>query len=637
MRLSPLHSLSKGPVILLQMVKLAWEAYPTGVASVVLLNLVQGLIPVLVAWITKLIFDQLVQVIQVQRDQPSPSGFLGFFPQTLLVLLALQATMLILASVLMHLSTFLNAESGRKLHMKVQSTIFRKINSLQGLAPFEDPRSYDAFRLAAEGAIRGPSDALKTTMYLLQNAVTLIGVLSILLPFSPPLAGAVCLTILPRMYAYIRMGRQRFNLAVSTSPNERRAFYYEHILSNVEYAKELRLFNLADYFMGAFLDTFKRVHQLQRAQQKRETGWHIALEVVSGFVAAIAFALVVLQAFAQRISVGDVTLYTSAVTSIQTSMIAITAGLANMSQNVLFYSRYTKLMELPEPLQLNITPQPVSLLKSGVELRNVSFRYSNEQPWILRNINLHIPAGRCLALVGLNGAGKTTLAKLLTRMYDPTEGNILWDGVDTRSFSPQELRQHISAIFQDFLHYDLTAQENIGLGNVASLHDNDRVMLAARRAGIHERLVTLPKGYQTVLSRWLTATDNDAEGQDQSMTSGIDLSGGEWQKVALARMFMRECDLLILDEPTAALDVQAEYELYSRFVELMVGRTSLLITHRFSTIQMADIVAVLEDGTVVESGSHEELVLQGGTYAKLYTTQAQYYQTCQTASEAGRL
>jgi ATP-binding cassette subfamily B protein len=274
---------------------------------------------------------------------------------------------------------------------------------------------------------------------------------------------------------------------------------------------------------------------------------------------------------------------------------------------------------------------------SGIELRNVSFRYSNEQPWILRNVNLHIPVGRCLALVGLNGAGKTTLAKLLTRMYDPTEGSILWDGVDIRSFSPQELRQHISAIFQDFLHYDLTAQENIGLGNVASLHDNERVMLAARRAGIHERIVALPKGYQTVLSRWLIATDNNTEGQGQGMTSGIDLSGGEWQKVALARMFMRECDLLILDEPTAALDVQAEYELYSRFVELMMGRTSLLITHRFSTIQMADFVAVLEAGTVVEYGSHEELVLQGGTYAKLYTTQAQYYQTCKTASEAGRL
>lgn len=244
------------------------------------------------------------------------------------------------------------------------------------------------------------------------------------------------------------MARQRFNLAASTSPNERRALYYEQILSNVEYAKELRLFNLTGYFMGAFLDTFKRVHPLQRAQQKRETGWQIALEVATGLVAGIVFALVVLQAFTGRISVGDVILYTSAVTSIQTSMIAITVGLGNMGQSVLFYSSYTKLMELSEPLQLNITPQPVSPLKSGIELRNVLFRYSNEQPWILRNVNLHIPAGRCLALVGLNGAGKTTLVKLLTRMYDPTEGNILWDGVDIRSFSPQELRQHISAIFK---------------------------------------------------------------------------------------------------------------------------------------------------------------------------------------------
>jgi ATP-binding cassette subfamily B protein len=214
-------------------------------------------------------------------------------------------------------------------------------------------------------------------------------------------------------------------------------------------------------------------------------------------------------------------------------------------------------------------------------LRNVSFRYTEEHPWVLRELNLIIPAGKCLALVGANGAGKTTLVKLLTRLYDPTEGQILWDGIDIREFRPEELRSRIGAIFQDFMQYSLTAQENIGLGDVENIKNLSRIHNAAVKAGVHTAINNLPQGYQTILSRWLGDDD-----------SGVDLSGGEWQKIAIARMFMRDADLLILDEPTSALDAQAEYETYNRFVNLMAKRTSLLISHRFSTVRMADTIAV---------------------------------------------
>jgi ATP-binding cassette, subfamily B, bacterial len=239
---------------------------------------------------------------------------------------------------------------------------------------------------------------------------------------------------------------------------------------------------------------------------------------------------------------------------------------------------------------------------------------------VLRSIDLNFPAGKCLALVGLNGAGKTTLVKLLTRLYDPIEGQILWDGVDICEFDPVELRSRMGAIFQDFVRFDLAAFENIALGDVSKLSNGSKPFVeklareAARKAGIHDTIEKLPQGYDTILSRWLAEDGH-----------GVDLSGGEWQKIALARMFMRDADLLILDEPTAALDVQAEYDIYSRFVELMSSKTSLLISHRFSTVRMADVIAVLEDGSIIEYGGHEELLARAGTYAKLYNMQADRY------------
>ncbi|MGA7732926.1 MAG: ABC transporter ATP-binding protein [Chloroflexia bacterium] len=630
MRLPPLNKVSGVRNALLHMLALAWQTFPLGVVGIISLNLLSGLIPVATAWITKLIFDQLAQVIRTGPQSglgtSATSGSMpNTFPRELLILLGIQAVIMVLGRVISPLNGYLNAEAGRRLQLKTQSVIYRKINSLQGLAPFEDPRFYDTFQLASGGGTRGPSQAISISMNLLQSTVTLVGLLGVLLPFSPLLAGAVGLTILPQLYTYLKMGRQRFDVAVRNSPKERRAAYYGQVLSGLQYAKEIRLFNLTDYFMNMFLSTYKEIHGLQRAQQRRELRWQAALEVLGSLVAVAALTVVILEAFAGGISIGDVTLYASAVASTQVSLASVIVALANVNENVLFYKHYTRLLEMPQPLPANNDgPQPVPALKLGIEFRNVSFRYSAEHPWVLRNLNLRIPAGRCMALVGLNGAGKTTLAKLLTRMYDPTEGEILWDGTDIRRFAPQELRQHIGAIFQDFVRYDLTAQENIGLGNVANLDDTRSVQLAAVRAGIHDVIEALPQGYQTVISRWLTdetqrVTNNGAGG------AGIDLSGGEWQKVALARMFMREADLLILDEPTASLDVQAEHDLYSRFVELMAGRTSLLITHRFSSVRMANMVAVLEDGHITECGAHHELISLGGSYARLYTTQAEHY------------
>ncbi|GHO44572.1 ABC transporter ATP-binding protein [Ktedonospora formicarum] len=252
----------------------------------------------------------------------------------------------------------------------------------------------------------------------------------------------------------------------------------------------------------------------------------------------------------------------------------------------------------------------------GITFQNVSFRYTPQHPRILKDINLFLSAHWCLTLVRMNGAGKSTLVKLLTRMYDPSAGQVLWDGIDIREFDVDNYRWEIGAIFQDFSRYDLSAQENIGLGNTYTMKDIDVIQEAAKKAGIHQRLMDLPQGYQSILSRWM-AGENQEE--------GIDLSGGEWQKIALARMFMRNISVLILDKPTAALDAEAEYELYKHFQNLMHGHTSLLITHCFSSVRMADYITVLDGGQIVEYGTHDDLMARQGKYARMYKMQAQNY------------
>jgi len=286
----------------------------------------------------------------------------------------------------------------------------------------------------------------------------------------------------------------------------------------------------------------------------------------------------------------------------------------------MYFSKYNDFMMLPQNIVIPSVSQPISDLKKGIELRNVSFRYDNNCPWVLRNVNLFISSDKSLALIGLNGAGKTTLVKLLTRMYDPTEGEILWDGIDIKKFDPNELRKRIGTIFQDFVQYDLTAYENIALGDISCLEQKDNNIIekavheSAKKAGADELIRALPNGYKTLLSCWLSEDG-----------SSIDLSGGQWQKIALARLFMRDATLLILDEPTAALDTEAEYEIYHHFKELVAGKACLLISHRFSSVRMADKIAVLDNGCISEVGSHSELVAKGGKYAKLFNMQAEQY------------
>lgn len=590
-----------------QMMALAWRAQPSCFVLLLGLQLFQGGIPLASAWFSKGIFDALGLGL---HGQP----FAHLVP-TLIFLLTAQAIVFVIGQIISPVNRYVSSELDRGLTLQIRETLYRKIASLVGISYFEDPKFYNKMELASSRAGFAPSQALQVVGTLIQQGMTLLSFIGVLLAFNSWLALIIGVAILPEIVVQLKFSRQRFGIAMLNSPRGRRASYYGRLLSWTSFAKELRIFNLGEYFLKKFLGITREIQCDERQQQRRELCWQGGLALLNSLVSSATFVLVVYAAFSGRISLGDVVLYTSAVSSIQSALSTLINTMALTNDSVLFFQLYTEILNLEQPLPISVHMQPVPPLSRGITLRNVSFRYSEQHPWILRNVNLFLPVGMCLALVGLNGAGKTTLVKLLARLYDPTEGTILWDDTDIRDFDPQEFRHHISAIFQDFARYELTASENIGLGEIEHIEHMDEIQQAAMKAGIHERIEALPGGYQTILSRWMA----------EEKKPGADLSGGEWQKLALARMLMREGDFLVLDEPSAALDAQAEHELYCHFHEIMRDRTSLLITHRFSTIRMADFIAVIEQGQISEYGTHNELLTRDGTYARLYNRQAEKY------------
>jgi len=607
-----------------QVLRLVWEASRPVTIGLFVTTALAGIIPTISVGITLMLTNAVVAGIKINSfHQPDHVRFadLGvtWLPGPTLSSVGMIVFLALLQLIVFALSALLNTLRNicqqllqNSVSMRIQLMVMEKAASLD-LPFYEDPASYDLLRRAQNDSINRPVLMIATAFGLLQTLLTLVTMIVLLFGVSWILAVAVLLSPIPAFIADTRYGWRGYNIARWGSRLLRRMNYMVNLVTTDSFAKEVKLFGLGHYFIERYRLIATAFYDSQRSQVVRRYMTGFALGNISTIVTSLTYLYIALQAIAGRLSLGSLTAYTQAAVQVQNSIQSVLSGFSGMYEHNLYLNNLVELMAKEPSMPVAATPVPVPQpMRGEIRFDNVSFAYPGAQNQALSNLSFTVKAGETLAVVGRNGAGKTTLFKLICRLYDPLEGRILIDGIDIKDFEPDELRRQIGAMFQDYVDYQATAAENIGLGNLPEIANRDAVVSASKQAGSDELIANLPEGYDTALGKWFDA--------------GVNLSGGEWQKVALARAFMREeARILLLDEPTSALDAQAEYDLFERLRSLTHGRTAVYISHRFSTVRRADRIVFLEHGRLVEEGTHEELIRLNGRYARLFRMQAAAY------------
>ena len=576
--------------------RLVWRSSPRLTVALGGLTLVAALLPLGVAYAGKAIVDAVVA-----RSSAATLRWV-------LVELALAASLALVSRGLSLVRTVL----GARLGVDINVAILDKALTLE-LAHFEDSEFYDQLTRARREASSRPVALVTDVFQLLQNVITLVGYGALLIRFSGWAVVGLVIATVPATLAEMRFSKQAFRLRNWRSPESRKLLYLEYVLANDEHAKEVKLFGLGKLLLGRYKSLAETFFKEDRSLAVRRAAITQALALFGTGMFYACYVLMALAAAAGQISLGEMTLYVVAFRYGQQAFQSVLNALGSMYEHGLYMSNLFQFLAIPSPSPSPTASPTASPTPTGIRFEKVGFRYPNATGWALRNVDLDIPAGQSLALVGQNGAGKTTLIKLLTRLYEPTEGRILLDGRDLKDWNHDVLLERFGVVFQDFNQYQMRLRENVGLGSVEHLDDTPRVSRAIDRGGAQGLVDELPAGQDTQLGHWFK--------------DGTELSGGQWQRVALSRAFMREeADILVLDEPTAALDAEAEHAVYERFRQLAHGRTTILISHRFPTARMADRICVLEAGQIVEQGTDADLVLAGGRYAHLFALQAAGYQ-----------
>jgi ATP-binding cassette subfamily B protein len=566
-----------------------------------LLSVLSGVLPALITYTGKLIVDAVVAASV--RHVPGARGlalqYLGLELALILALAAGQRAITVCESLLRAL-----------LGQRVNEMILEKALTLS-LADFEDSEFYDRMTRARRDASHRPLSLIKRAFGLAQNSISIAMYGALLVQFSPWVALVLLVSALPVFLSETRFSADAFRLFRWRAPESRMQIYLETLLAREDHAKEVALFRLGPLFLERYRSIFHKLFAEDRTLSLRRGFWGFVFGLISTAAFYGAYAYIVLRALEGAISLGDMTMYLLVFKQGQSALSAILAAVGGMYEDNLYLSNLYEYLEHRPPQQSGEQlrgPDPAD----GIRFDRVSFRYPGASEAALDEVSLHIPRGSKLALVGENGAGKTTLIKLLTRLYEPTSGRITLDGLDLGEWQLDALRSRIGVIFQDFIRYQLLLGENIGAGDVDGFDDESRWKQAGEKGMADAFVKRLPNAYRTQLGSWFK--------------DGRELSIGQWQKVALARAFMRErADILVLDEPTAAMDAEAEAEIFQRFRGLAENRMGIVISHRFSTVRMADQIVVLEGGRVVEHGSHESLMEQNGRYARLFNLQAEGY------------
>jgi ATP-binding cassette, subfamily B, bacterial len=583
--------------------RLVWEAHPGFTVSMAVFSVVFGILPTATAWVSKLLIDAVVAAINAGGSRQSAN---------LVIELVFLQLGLYLGNSLLQTVRNINQQALQELTARrVQLMIMQHANRLD-LSFFENPQFYDALQQAQREAGYRPTSMVEQTFGLVRSLITFLSMIALIVTLGWVVALAALLAPIPSFIASSRYGWQGYMMSRRQSPDRRRMSYFLDLLTKDTYNKEIKLFGLGDNFISRWNDIAVRFYKENRSLVTRRYLMGFVWGSLTTIVTSGTYLYVALQAVAGRLTLGDLTFYTQAVGSVQSSLGGILGGVSDMYENNLYLTTLYNFLDYEPTIQSPPDARKLQLpLREGIEFRNVTFTYPGKSEPALRDVSFTIRPDEAVALVGQNGAGKTTIVKLLTRLYDPDQGQILLDGHDLREYDLASLHSAIGVIFQDYVTYFFSARDNIGVGRLPDMDNLDMVQQSASKSGADTVINKLPKGYDTTLGRWFD--------------DGYQLSGGEWQKVALARAFMRDAEILVLDEPTASLDARAEYEIFARMKQLTEGKMAVFISHRFSTVRLADRIFVLEGGTLTEAGTHTELLQREGTYAELFNLQAAAY------------
>ncbi|QSX78201.1 ABC transporter ATP-binding protein [Agrilutibacter solisilvae] len=575
------------------------------------LRIVRAFLPVAMLYVGKLIIDEAVRLVgtglgTTTLQAAMDSGAL----ETLMGLLVLEFGLAIGSDLLGRLTTYGDTLLS-ELFTNATSVRLMEHAATLDLEDFEDPDLQDKLDRARRQTM-GRMNLMSQLFGQLQDAITVVSFAAGLVVYAPWLILLLAIALVPAFVGEAHFNALGYSLNFQWTAERRQLEYIRQMGASVETAKEVKIFNLNRFFIARFRELSSRFYLANRTLAGRRALWGTLLAALGTLGYYIAYAYIAWRTVRGDFTIGDLTFLAGSFNRLRQLLEGLLVGFSQVAGQALylddlfsFFRIEPEIRSRPDALPV---PQPIT---KGFEFENVGFRYPDAERWALRGLDFQLHAGEVLALVGENGAGKTTLVKLLARLYDPDEGRILLDGRDLRDYDLDDLRANIGVIFQDFVRYHLTAGENIAVGQVDAMGDIERIRDAARRAMADKLIESLPQGYDQPIGR--------------RFKNGVDLSGGQWQKIAIARAYMRDAQVMILDEPTAALDARSEFEVFQRFKELSHGKTAVLISHRFSSVRMADRILVLNEGRLEASGTHEQLLAQGGRYAELFELQAAGY------------
>ena len=591
--------------------KQIWVVSPALTLASFALRILRAFLPVTTLYVGKLIIDEALRLSRLDIGLSSVSEWYASGELTHLIsLLALEFGLAVLSDVLGRLVGLIDSLLSERFNNAASVRLMEHAASLD-LEDFEDGELQDKLDRARRLTL-GRMTLMSQLFGQAQGVLTILSFAGGLVVYAPWLILLLAIALIPAFLGEAYFNALNYSLNFAWTPERRELEYVRQTAFSVETAKEVKIFGISQFLVDRYRALASAFHLANRKLAITRAAWGSALTALGTLSYYAAYAYIAWRTVRGEFTIGDLTFLAGSFLRLRTLLEGLLTGFSELAGQALYLDDLFSFFEIKSEINSPADPLPFpNPIRDGFRFEGVGFRYPDSEHWAVRNLDFALEPKEVLALVGENGAGKTTLVKLLARLYDPDEGRILLDGADLKAYDLRELRSNISVIFQDFVRYHLTAGENIAVGRIEARDDQRRIVAAAKRSLAHEVIERLPKGYDQMIGK--------------RFSSGVELSGGEWQKVAIARAYMRDAQVLILDEPTAALDARSEFEVFKRFKELSAGKTAVLISHRFSSVRMADRILVLNQGQIEAMGTHQELLRQDGRYAELFELQAAGY------------